>query len=139
MKKFTPERAFPMMNAINDVYGNQSLRIENAVYTMTAANCPDYKGGVWDFHSDGTKGFWVPQQETVAVECENYYQNPEMDAESFGVAVTLMALNRLVWMYHEQGKIDLAREMQTHYQALYDYAFEDHSALDTSAIYSFLD
>lgn len=75
--------------------------------------------------------------------CENYYDNPAMDAKSFGAACTLIAVNRLSWQMHECGNKASAQTAAALYHALYDWIFtlaEDAtSGLNTSAIYGFID
>lgn len=140
MQTYTPDRSFQMMNAIHAIYGGESMSIEPTIFNLTAACCPDYEGGVWHFHSNGEVGYWVPDCDSVAVSCEgNYYENNDMDAESFGVAVTLMALNRLVWHHFHLHKQERAQALQAHWDKLHAWAFRDGSTLDTSAIYAFLD
>lgn len=140
MDVFTPERSFKMVSAVDKVYGFDAVVIEQVVYNVAGDQVEGYEGGVWHFHTDGEIGFWVPNTDTVAVNCpNNYYSNPDMDAVTFGAGATLIALNQLVWHFHHQGRDDVARRLQSYYDKLYNWAYSDHSPLDIDALFGYLD
>lgn len=132
MDVFTPERSFKMINAVDKVYGSDALALEQVVYNVASAQLESYHGGVWHFHTDGQIGFWVPRADTVSVNCpNNLYSNSDMDAVTFGVGATLIALNQLVWHFHHR--------LQGYYDRLYDWAYSDNSPLDIDSLFGYLD
>lgn len=139
MQIFTPERSFKMIKALDTIYGTDAIALENVIMSLADEQIEGYDGGEWHFYSDGNIGFWVPDRDTLSVSCEgNYFRNDDMDPTTYGVGVTLLALNRLVWHYHENRQ-DTARRLQAHYEELYAWAYHDDSTLDITALYGYLD
>lgn len=139
MKIFTPNNSEAMADAEFGIYDGYAPPLEQEVFACADENVPDYMGGTWAFHTDGDIGYWVPQGAAVySVNCPgNYFEHPAMDAESLGVALTLLAINRQIWWLHSQGRdfTKLARAQEK----LRDFAYADDSTLNTNAIYGFLD
>ena len=104
MRVFTPDNSEAMANAINRVFAPfDQLGLETAVFSVASENCATYDGGLWNFavSEDGKFGFWYPaHQDTFAVACQNYYEDPAMPADAFGAACTLVAFNTLIWHLH---------------------------------------
>jgi|GEM_PF-2887810 len=145
MKTYTNESS-AMAAAVDQVFGRQSMFIEGLLFHTASNTSDDYHGGSWAFvtNADGTLGFWYPTgQPTYPVACQNYYENPAMDALSFGAACTLIALNRHVWRMHEAGEDTLTKVASTQYHALRHWIFtlaeDPASGLDTASIYGFID
>lgn len=93
-------------------------------------------------------GFWMPAKpDTLAVSVpSNGYQNPEMDAASFGMATTLLVVNHFGWYLAEDAEPDSpqyhsAQQMSDLYLALRDWAFDlsEQGLLDGEAIAGFID
>lgn len=140
MNIYTPNDSDAMANAIAQIYPNPTLAllIEQTIFATADTQIEGYGGGIWHFHSNGTTGFWVPDMPSVPVSCDNYYQNPAMDPVTFGVGITLLSLNHLVWRLHERDP-KLALGFQNVYDDLYDWAYGDDSPLDIPQLYSYLD
>lgn len=139
MKIFSPDDSEAMADAEFDIYDCYSPPLEQEVFACADETVTGYDGGTWAFHSNGTVGYWVPQGEAAySVACAgNYFEHPAMDAESLGVALTLLAINRQIWWLHSEGRDfdKLARAQEK----LRDFAYADDSTLNTNAIYGFLD
>jgi hypothetical protein len=93
-------------------------------------------------------GFWMPSRpDTFAVEVQsNGYQNPDMDAASFGMACTLMIVNHWGWFLAEDAepgsaRYNSAQQMSDLYLSLRDWAFDlsEQGLLDGEAIAGFID
>ncbi len=144
MKTFTPNDSTAMVAAVHAIYpAALGIELENMIFFISSQQCRDSDNiALWEFHSDGTTGYWAPMidKDTVSVACPNYYENADMDRLSFGAAVTFMAINHLVWMLHEKWPGSPALKALVKKQdALYDLMYRDNTTLDTSAIYNFLD
>lgn len=144
MKTYTPNNSTAMINAIHAIYpGALGIQLEAMIFDIAEHQCQDYPDiALWEFHSDGTTGFWAPMidKDTVSVQCPNYYENADMDRLSFGAAATFMAINHTVWMLHAQGASDTTLKALVKKQdALHVLMYADNTTLDTAAIYNFLD
>lgn len=133
-----------MAAAVARVYGRRAMDIEGTMFSIADTTSPDYIGGSWAFveNDAGTLGFWYPTDEaSYGVACQNYYDNPAMDARSFGAACTLCAVNSVIWQLHHSGKdID---SLATQYHALrnwiYDLGEGDEPFIDTATVAGFTD
>lgn len=140
MNIHTPEHATDMVNAIAGIFTAPALalQVERTIQVNADRQVQGYNGGMWNFHSNGTTGFWAPDMPVVPVSCENCYQNEAMDPLTFGAGITLLSLNQLVWRYYETNP-DQARTLQDIYDALYAWAYGDDSPLDIAQLHSYLD
>ncbi len=146
MRIHTPDDSPAMANAINRVFAPfDQLGLESAVFNVASENCATYDGGLWNFavSEDGKFGYWYPaDQDTYAVACQNYYEDPAMPAEAFGAACTLVAFNTLIWHLHErkvpEDILDAANDL---YHALRNWIFDLSEAgqIDGAAIAGFID
>jgi hypothetical protein len=139
MKIFTTNNSTAMANAEAAVYDHFAPHMEQRVFSCADETMPDYRGGSWEFHSDGEIGFWVPTgAATFFVSCPgNGYENSAMPAIELGVALTLLAINRGIWFAHSKGlDFSLLASAQRNLEA---FAYGDDSTLDVGAIYGFLD
>lgn len=141
MNIYTHNSSAAMARAVADVYPNpfHALMVEGLIFHLAQSQVKNYNGGIWDFHTDGKVGFWVPDMPSVSVSCENYYENPAMDPITFGAGITLLALNRLVCKFHHDGNVTLAQYMQDRHEDLCRWAYGDDSPLDIAQLYSYLD
>lgn len=96
----------------------------------------------------GPLGFWMPaKQDTFNVFVpSNGYENKEMDAATYGAAVTLLAVNHLAWALAEDAEPGSARSMTADlmcdvYLKLRDWFFDlsEQELLDGVAIAGFID
>lgn len=146
MRIHTPGNSTAMANAINRVFAPfDQLGLEGAVFSVASENCADYNGGLWNFAVDAERGFgfWYPADEdTYAVACQNFYENPAMPAMAFGAACTLVAFNTLIWHLHERKVAsDILDAANDHYHALRGWMFDLSEAgqIDGAAIAGFID
>ena len=144
MKTFTPNNSTAMVAAVHAIYpAALGIELENMIFFISSQQCRDSDDiALWEFHSDGTTGYWAPMidKDTVSVACPNYYENADMDRLSFGAAATFMAINHLVWMAYERCPgSPLIKELVRKQDLLRDFMYADNTTLDTSAIYNFLD
>lgn len=135
----------PMMAAaVDKVFGHRAMFIEGAMFHIADINSPQYFGGAWDFvtNDDGTLGFWYPTgRDTYAVECENYFAHEAMDAQSFGAACTLTAVNHLMWKLHAAG--ENVAELSDLFIALQDWVYQlgegEAPFIDSATVAAFTD
>lgn len=143
MNTTNPNDSTAMINAVHAIFGPAAVDIERMIFAIAEHQCRDYADiALWEFHNDGTTGFWAPMidKDTVSVACPNYYENAEMDRLSFGAAITSMAINHLVWIIDEKHpNSPTIKHLLTKYDALRDLIYRDDSTFDTAAIYNFLD
>ena len=142
MKTYSSDNSTAMANAEDAIYPNIGHLIEQQVFNVANACINGYAGGTWQFKSDGQIGYWVyPDQTKYSVSVgTNGYGNDHMDADSLGLAITIIAVNRLMWHFHSTGGYqDAQRVLHERYHALRDLAFNDDSPFDAGAIYGFID
>jgi hypothetical protein len=146
MKTFTPDNSDAMCDATNAVFRHLAPMTEGYLIHTAVKNSDEYRGGSWAFvtNDDGTLGFWHPlDQASYPVACENYYDNLEMDAKSFGAACTLIAINRIAWAMHERGEPALSRTASDLYHALRNWIFDlgesETPFIDSAAVAGFID
>jgi hypothetical protein len=146
MRTFAPEHSTAMANAIDRIFGAQAMFVEGLLFHCAGTSSSEYRGGSWAFatNDDGTLGYWYPlDRDTYPVACQNYYDNSAMDAQSFGAACTLIAVNQHAWRMHEAGEQAIAKSASAMYHALYDWIFtladQPDSPFDGGAIAGFID
>lgn len=140
MKIYSNAHPGAMMNAVHEIYGPLAVNLEMRIYALADKQVQGYDGGLWAFHSDGVIGYWVPQgQDDYAVSCPNYYDNPAMDAESLGLALTITAANHACWETHHHAAPALTKMLVDAQEKLRDHAYREAGHLDSCAIAGFLD
>lgn len=128
--------------AVNKVFGAYEPALSITVELAGRDFCDNEGPEFWQFvtNEDGTLGFWYPtMHETYNVTVpSNYYQNPAMDGQAFGAAVTLMAVNHLLWANQNQPDNDALIEK---FYKLREWIFDmsDVGQIDGAAIAGFID
>lgn len=115
--------------------------IENALYDKAREVCTNYAGGQWRVATLGSLNYVypeysVPMQISVA---SNYYEG-EMDAKTFGFALTMWLVNTVSWTLYNRQQLDKAEELSELYHTYRGTIFDDNQKeLDAAAINRFLD
>ena len=120
------------------VVGRHFLAFENVVYTIAELQVSDYQGGYWEFLQEegGVLGYMRPaESRTWGVDTE--YHAVEMTSDALGLALSVMAANRVMWALAKDGILPPGNEQLSNlYHSLTELAYE-HS--ESAAISQFLD
>ena len=112
------------------------MGMEGSLFDHASKFSDDYNGGVWTVEEIGGMPFAIlPEGEYNVSVASNYYSG-KMDHRTFGVALTLVLLNRIVWAVYESGRDHDA--VTTRFHEMRNAAYNDDT-LDTAAIAGFLD
>lgn len=123
------------------VFGTAAItaeRLENAVFKAGADFSKDYNGGQWNFDSIGGCPVLVAPEGTYNVASAANYYSGEMDARTYGAAISLLLLNQLVWMLHERGVTHEMEVVREKFYALQNAVY-DSKSLNVKEIIGFLD
>lgn len=118
--------------------GGYYLGFEKALYNaLRDFSCGQYEGGYWEYYSLSNGGWYAAMDSdtTYVIEVPTNGYRGAMSADAAGVFVSLMAINHLLWAVVEENEA-LARELQTAFYALRDYAAEHEEA---AAIFGAID
>lgn len=112
--------------------------LERIVFNNAGAYCEDYNGGNWSIARCGEFVYVVPPTGTYTVTNPNNYYRGTMDQNSYGAALTLLIINKLIWDAHESAKMDLCQRLTEMFYSLRDAVYND-SNLNGGEIAAFLD
>lgn len=115
--------------------GNSFMKFERYVYNMASRVSPDYVGGLWKFMAvkcpEGESGYLYPSVQDPDFKFHvsglpNYYEG-DMSPQTFGLFLSLTAMNHLIWDMHESSKAGTDELIEKFY-TLRDYAAESPEA-----------
>lgn len=110
---------------------------ETALFDSARYYSNDYTGGQWDALTIGEYTFAIPPEGTYKVINGNNYFNDSMDRYTYGVAITLMVYNKLLWRYFNDNESYDERWSDVFYAM--KNCIEGDRRIDMGKVYSFLD
>ena len=84
------------------IFGVQHF--ENLVYAITEKNDKNYNGGYWEFAEVGDGFFMYPSEERMYSAHSDYSICDTLDNIAFGMLVSFLALDQMMWELHRRGK-----------------------------------
>jgi hypothetical protein len=120
---------------------NQFPKLEGMIFDYAGEYTSDYNGGQWAVERIGEYVYLrAPEGSYNVASSENYYQGT-MDAQTYGIALTVLIYNRLLWWAAENGRLtgDALEKASDHFYALRDNALENVNPEVANEIVAFLD
>lgn len=112
-------------------FGNKEFIAESAIFNTAYKQCPDYKGGYWNFYELTNGGFYLAPAGCDKLEifvAGNGFQGV-LSADAIGIVICLFVINGLAWKFDDDMMVDK-------YYMLRDYAL-DHG--ECSSIFGAID
>jgi len=123
----------------NTLGGHGALTFEPRIFRLADDWDKNYTGGTWEYFANEHCFFICPEEnrEWTANGC---FETFKADRKTFGVAITLVILNQMIWTAHEKGMSQSQERLTKLYYGLKDWAFDDdNKVIDQSALYSIID
>lgn len=122
----------------NDLH-NQFM--ENFLFNFAKKLCSNYTGGQWFVGKVGSLFYVYPNYpEKLNVTVDSNFFSDEMDAKSFGCALTMFVINIMCWRAYEDGDSEKSECLGELFHAYRDTVFsDDQKELDVAKIIRFLD
>lgn len=131
---------FQQIEAINP---SLVVSFERLLYKAADAHVEGYNGGSWDEVGLGVNlyGLRCPAGEGARVRLTNTnnYSDNRTDANSAGVALTILALNQLLWALHDAGRMVEGAKVSKLWEKVQNASRSKKNALDVPSILSFCD
>lgn len=116
--------------------GSHFYLFEKMVYYF-ASTQSNYTGGYWEFYELSNGGWYMAyadEGQRYQFNCPNFFQG-ELSSDAAGIALSLLAINNLLWQLHETEP-GTARKLNDAFYALRDYASTHQEA---AAIFGVID
>ncbi len=129
---------------LNAIHPSLVLPFETMLYRNASKYVEGYNGGCWDAVGLGVNlyGLRCPAGDGARVRLvnANNYSDNRTDANSAGVALTILTLNQLLWKLHETpGGQELGAKVSKLWDKVQDASRSKKNGLDVPSILAFCD
>ena len=134
----------PKGTIIEQIYakdGAAGVAFEGALFSFASQSIEGYNGGHWTTDVEKPALMCIRSDKRVKLTGRDNGSESKTDMRTATAAVFVLALNRAIWFYHEQGNDELARFFDKLWRKAQN-AWQrggKKAGLDFDAMYSFLD